>query len=408
MPWCVPSKIKADFSRVNPVVEKKSKIRRKFQDFASDVASLLARHEKLRETELFVLQQRKSRAKNKHDFRIVTKGKPVCCIALSYSQDEIMQYWSYCETEIPKKLPKTSKSKTLSRWIKSHFVMLALEQSKGAKNQASTSPAISGEQFPYNPHLPGLEGKMSPPKRLSLSEEAVSGVRKQFRPYRTTIRERPLSIPRFKTVYTRSVERISVDIVSRIHKNLNTLPIPIRGINTFLFVILNLILFVIIVRVLESVVIVGLILCLFLWTMYNLSHSVHLEASLPVNKVVTFLKSGNIVKISSESFLPKKKKIQKRSVARINLAKSMDSPPMNAVRHQRHLSGTIEPLPSPTSPEEPLVTLQINVLSKSEKGPLISLDVLVNGESSRSLGSIPTERTSYMLKQIGNEDFDDL
>mmetsp|Transcript_22033 Transcript_22033/g.39070 ORF Transcript_22033/g.39070 Transcript_22033/m.39070 type:complete len:435 (-) Transcript_22033:4-1308(-) len=152
MPWLVPSKIKVDFSRVSltpkvtPAEGKgsptsrsgKKSIRKKFKDFASDVlektASKFSRHEQVGETQMFVLERRKKESSHKPPYRIIFRMKPIHCIAASHSEAEIMRMWRYCKEELPKRLPKTKKNKSLHKWVLSHFVMMAIEQTPASGN----------------------------------------------------------------------------------------------------------------------------------------------------------------------------------------------------------------------------------------------------------------------------------
>eukprot|EP00466_Bigelowiella_natans_P008594 jgi/Bigna1/75590/fgenesh1_pg.35_\ len=148
MPWVIPFKLKVDFSRVNTSPKnnsekkqtkkkkkkkKEGRIRKKFRGFASDVlektASIFARHEQIAESEFFVLQKRKKENSNKPPYRILTRRKPICCIAYSHTEEQIFTLWHYCSEILPAKMPSSTNSKTINKWLRGHFTMLAIEES---------------------------------------------------------------------------------------------------------------------------------------------------------------------------------------------------------------------------------------------------------------------------------------
>ncbi|GAB5353236.1 hypothetical protein AAMO2058_000020100 [Amorphochlora amoebiformis] len=129
-----------------------SRVRKRIRGFASDVREKLSRHEQMDKTDMFVLQKRKKPPKStkstlgKPPFRILLRTKPVYCVAFSYSEEEIMRMWRYCREDLPPLIPTTQKSKTLQKWIVSHFLLLGLEEAPASHKE---SPNLNESQsFP--------------------------------------------------------------------------------------------------------------------------------------------------------------------------------------------------------------------------------------------------------------------
>jgi len=200
-------------------------IRKKFRGFASEVlgktASIFARHEQIEETAIFVLQKRKRENTNKPPYRILTRRKPICCIAFSHNEDEIMSLWKYCRDDLPSKLPSTSQHKSLRRWILGHFTMLAIEQ-----NPAFDKP----KSYNIQPRLNAM--RLSPIRGIGL------GSFNQLPPA-TPMASRTAKAPSRRNILPDiSAPPLAAGIVS----------IPLQGYHTFMLVALSLLLAVMIMR----------------------------------------------------------------------------------------------------------------------------------------------------------------